>query len=203
MIARALLALLVALPISVVGVGTAAHRINQLLDPCVEWGVGEAGGGYLGPHDPCGQRTGFGETRTQAYLTIAAVQGVMLLAAVLGVWGAARSRPKMMLLAGILTIFEMFPTAFSVWPLALLTGAGFIYMGLEDQRQTNLIRPTELPGWNDLGNIVVDDECDHHHQKHKADLEHCFLHLHAEISPQQHLDQQGQNNAAVQNRNRE
>jgi hypothetical protein len=135
---RTLLLLLIALPISAVAIGTAARTVNELFDPCVSWGIGESGAGHIYPHDPCGTHTGYEKTRTQTCITLAAIQGVMLLAAVLGIWGAARSRPKIMLLAGIVMILEMIPTVFSAAPLAVLTGAGFIFMGIRLQNQQRL-----------------------------------------------------------------
>jgi len=54
-----------------------------------------------------------------------AVQGVILLAAVLGIWGTLRSRRWTVVLAGRPMVLEAFPLIFSFWPLALLAGAGF------------------------------------------------------------------------------
>jgi hypothetical protein len=58
---------------------------------------------------------------------LAAVQGVILLAAVLGIWGTVRSRQWMVVLAGCLMILEIFPTILSFFPLALLAGIGFFW----------------------------------------------------------------------------
>jgi len=131
---RVLRSPLVVLPVSAVAIGTASHTLAQLADPCVTWGVGDSGIGYIRPHDLCGVHTGMGETRTEAGLMLAGIQGGMLLAAVLGVWGAARPRPKIMLLGGILMTLEMIPSVFSICPLAVLTGSVLIYPGLRNQR---------------------------------------------------------------------
>src|ERR1022692_2190670 len=55
------------------------------------------------------------------------VPGVILLAAVLGVWGTIRSREWIVILAGCLMISEVFPLVLSFWPLALLAGLGFFW----------------------------------------------------------------------------
>ena len=133
---RVVLTLLIALPMAAIAIGTAFHKLDQLNDPCAAWDVGSSGSGYIHPGDPCSQRSGYGETKEQAYLMLAGVQGVILLAGILAVWGAAAS-PKLMLLAGVLMILEAPPLLFSIGPLALLTGAGLICVGirLPDRRK--------------------------------------------------------------------
>jgi len=69
---------------------------------------------------------GDSRTRTQAALSTAAVQGVILVAAALGIWGTIRSRQAAVIVAGLLMLLEMIPTLFSAAPLALLAGAGFL-----------------------------------------------------------------------------
>lgn len=127
---RVVLTLLIALPMTAIAVATASHKLDQLNDPCAAWGVSNSGSGYIHPHDPCSQRSGHSQTKAEAYGVPAGVQGVILLAAMLAVWGAAASRPKVVLLGGVLMIFEAPPLIFSIWPLALLTGGGLIYMGI-------------------------------------------------------------------------
>jgi hypothetical protein len=133
MLGRVALTVLIALPMAGVAVGTAFHKMDELSDPCATWGLGNSGSGYIHPGDPCSQRSGYGETKDEAYLVLAAVQGVILLAATLAIWGAAGSRPKMMLIGGVLMVLEAAPLVFSLWPLALLSGAGLIYMGIRLQ----------------------------------------------------------------------
>jgi hypothetical protein len=60
-------------------------------------------------------------------MMLVAVQGVILLAAVLGIWGTLRARQWMVVLAGCLMILEAIPLMFSLWPLALLAGVGFFW----------------------------------------------------------------------------
>ena len=78
------------------------------------------------PTVPCTQYGGEGETKAHAVLMLASVQGVILAAAALGIWGAIRSRRVALIAAGCAMLLEVFPTMFSVWPLALLAGVGFL-----------------------------------------------------------------------------
>src|SRR6266851_2439692 len=52
-----------------------------------------------------------------------------------------------------------------------------------------------------LGNIVVENEHHDGHQENHAHLQHCFLHLHAQIPAHENLNGQHQNEAAVENGN--
>ena len=51
-----------------------------------------------------------------------------------------------------------------------------------------------------LRDVVVDCECDHGHQEHEPKLEHRFLHAQAQIAAHEHLHQQQEDDAAVQDR---
>lgn len=125
--ARTWFAVLFALPISVVAIGSAANIAGDLVNPCVVWGASNSASFDGTANDACKQGKGEGETRLRAVVTIVAVQGVILLAAVLGIWGTVRSRQWIVVLAGCLMIFEAFPLLFSFWPLALLAGVGFFW----------------------------------------------------------------------------
>jgi hypothetical protein len=125
--ARTWLAVLVALPISIVAIGSMAFTFSELLNPCVVWGASNSGSVYRSADRPCKEGKGVGETRMRAGFEMAAVPGVILLAAVLGVWGTIRSREWIVVLAGCLMILEVFPLVFSFWPLALLAGVGFFW----------------------------------------------------------------------------
>jgi hypothetical protein len=61
----------------------------------------------------------------RAVVTMIAVQGVILLAAVLGISGTVRPRQWIVVLAACLMTLEAVPLVFSFWPLALLAGVGF------------------------------------------------------------------------------
>jgi hypothetical protein len=125
--ARTWLAVLAALPISIVAIGSATFIFSDLVNPCVVWGASNSGSLYISANHPCKEGKGVGETRIRAGIMLVAVQGVILLAAVLGIWGTVRSRQWMVVLAGCLMILEVFPTVFSFWPLALLAGVGFLW----------------------------------------------------------------------------
>jgi hypothetical protein len=125
---RMLLALVFGLPISVIAVGSASYTFRQLSDPCVTWGAGHSVG--LPTSGPCNQLTGNSETKMRAIMTMVAVPGVILTAAVLGVWAAGRSRRWPMVIAACLMLLEVFPLVFSFWPLALLAGGGFLYLAV-------------------------------------------------------------------------
>ncbi|MGA2133864.1 MAG: hypothetical protein ABSH50_16335 [Bryobacteraceae bacterium] len=117
-------AVLVALPIALVAIGSVAYFFSQIASPCVVW----RGSGSLpaSASHSCRQITGQDETTLRAAAEAVAVQGVILLAAALGIWGAIRSRQTAVIIAGLLMLLEMIPTMFSVAPLALLAGVGFL-----------------------------------------------------------------------------
>jgi hypothetical protein len=65
-------------------------------------------------------------TRTQAALSVVAVQGVILAAAALAIWGAIHTRQRLVIIAGLIMLLEIIPTLFSASPLVLLAGVGFL-----------------------------------------------------------------------------
>ena len=140
-LARSWLAVIISLPVCCVAVRAIAIEVADLSDPCVEWGAAEDGSFRRGAGDGCAQRTGFAETRTLAEARTAAVPGMILLAAVLGVWGAARSRRKMTAIGALLVILEAIPLVFSLWPLPLLAGAGFLWLARRDLEPPYPTRP--------------------------------------------------------------
>ena len=117
-------AVLVALPISTFAIGSVASFSFELTSPCVLWP--DSGGYVASASHPCREVTGLGETRMRASIEAAAVPGMILMAAALGIWGAVRSRQAVVIVAGLLMVLEMIPTIFSVAPLALLAGVGFL-----------------------------------------------------------------------------
>ncbi len=121
-------AALAVLPVSAVSFGSSIYIIGELTNPCVVWGGGNThtGAGTQTAADPCTQHSGEGETRVHAVLMLAGVQGVILAAAALGIWGAVRSRRVALIAAGCVMLLEMFPTIFSTWPLALLADLGLL-----------------------------------------------------------------------------
>jgi len=125
--ARIWLAVLLAAPITIVAIGSTAYIFSELVSPCVIWAASDSGRVYTRLPATCKEGKGEGETKMRGAMMLAAVQGVILLAAVLGIWGTVRSRQWMVVLAGCLMILEVFPTMFSVFPLALLAGIGFFW----------------------------------------------------------------------------
>lgn len=119
--------MLFALPVGAFAIGVITVNVIDQLNPCITW----APNSYSRtPHDSCREHTIRGDTRIQA-ATAMAVYGVIPVAAVLGIWAAARSRRRMMFIAACLMLFETIPLLIDLWPalLGLLAGAGFIYLG--------------------------------------------------------------------------
>ena len=122
-------AVLVALPISIVAIVSLAYDVSQLASPCVGWGGGNVRASTGA--SPCKQYTVDSRTRTQAARWLLGVQGGILLATALGIWGTVRSRQAMVIVAGLLILLEMIPLLFSFWPLALLAGAGLLLVACQ------------------------------------------------------------------------
>ncbi len=127
-------AVLFALPVSLMAIRAVTQDLNELSDPCVAWGVSDSSGSgsfHRRGNDACMQWSSHEETRTWAVTRMVGFPGVILLAAVLGIWGASCSLRRMMFLAAALMLFEALPLAMGLWgmPLALLAGGGFLYMG--------------------------------------------------------------------------
>lgn len=118
-------AILITLPISIVAIASIANYVAELTSPCVVWG----GGNFHKAADvktTCKQYSGDSRTRSQAVLWMAGVPGVILMAAVLGVWGAVTSKKIILVVAGLLMLPEVVLLVFSFWPLALLAGVGLL-----------------------------------------------------------------------------
>ncbi|MGA3026087.1 MAG: hypothetical protein ABSF98_15065 [Bryobacteraceae bacterium] len=126
------LAVLLALPVCLVAVRAIGIEVSDFFDPCFSWAVPNPGTGFIRANDPCVEHSGTSETKIQAAVRTAGVSGVIILAAVLGIWGEARSRRKMTAIGACLMILEAIPLVFSVWPLPLLAGAGFIWLARRD-----------------------------------------------------------------------
>src|ERR1039457_1292732 len=89
------LAVLFALPVSLMAIRAVTQDLIELNDPCVTWGQTDSGGGFGSFHrrgtDSCMQWSSHEETRTWAVTRMVGFPGVILLAAVLGIWAAACS----------------------------------------------------------------------------------------------------------------
>ena len=135
-----LVAVLASLPIGLLAVRGVALQVRDLLDPCLQWGESNSGSSMIPPRgvppgSPCYTRvSGTSETRQGSIIRTALVSGGILAAIVLGVFGAARSRPGLVATAAGLMLVEAVPLIFSVAPLALLSGGVFLWVA-------NQIRP--------------------------------------------------------------
>lgn len=70
------LAALLALPISIVAIASAAYIFSELVNPCVIWRASDSGSLYSSAHAPCKEVKGEGETRIRACIMLVVVQGV-------------------------------------------------------------------------------------------------------------------------------
>jgi hypothetical protein len=75
-------------------------------DPCQEWGIRSGGSHAIRPGDPCQRWSGTSETKAQAVLRLALVQGVILLAGGLAVAAGWRAAAGPALAAGLLMAGE-------------------------------------------------------------------------------------------------
>jgi hypothetical protein len=126
---RTWLAVLFVLPVGAIAIGLITVDVIDQLNPCVTWAPNST---YRrSSHDPCKEHVIRGDSRIQAATMMVVFPGVILVAAVLGIWAAARSRRRMMFIAACLMLFETIPLLIEVWlaPLALLAGGGFMYLG--------------------------------------------------------------------------
>jgi hypothetical protein len=136
LLARTLLAMLFALPVSLLAIHALTLDLSELSDPCIAWGASDSGGSdglHWRGNDPCMQWSSHDESRAWAVTRMVGFPGLILLAAVVGIWAAACSLRRMMFLVAILMLFEAVPLAIGLWgmPLALLAGGGFLYTGYQ------------------------------------------------------------------------
>jgi hypothetical protein len=130
--AKALI-IVAAIPALLLGVGSIFAQLPQFGNPCVTWGAGDNATAVLTRDDACTQRTVVGETKQTAAVRIVLVPGVLLLGAVLGIWGTLRKSWKLSLISGSLLLLEAIPLALTVWPLPLLAGGAFLWAAAEDR----------------------------------------------------------------------
>jgi hypothetical protein len=123
-------AILVTLPISAVAVGTLAWGVGQMFSPCLGWG-----GKPPAPNRSCNAYSTASQTRIQALLSALPLQGVIILAALLGVWGTVRLRQLPVVGAGLLMLLEAIPLLWSAAPLAVLAGIGLLVLAYRMENQ--------------------------------------------------------------------
>ena len=124
---RILLVCSLAAPVAGVALWSIGHTARDLLNPCTTWGypLDQPVSVRLGPHDICRARSVHVESKAGATLQAAIVPGGMLIASLLAVTGVFRSRRRMMIAAGIGLLAETL-VAFTISPLTLIAGAGFL-----------------------------------------------------------------------------
>ena len=127
------LVIVAAIPALLLAASSIGAQVSQFANPCVTWGAGENAAAVLTRDDLCRQRTMMGETEQAAAVRIILVPGVLLLAAVLGIFGTARENWKLSLIAGSVLLLEAIPLALTVWPLPLLAGGAFLWAAAEDR----------------------------------------------------------------------
>jgi len=123
-----LLTIVIALPLSVIAMVALVKELSDQFNPCVRWEPAAFGSYRMGAGERCAQMTVRSETRSQAAIRVLAVPGVIVFGAVIGVLGTARRRPMLVFAAACLMFIEALPLVFSFWPLALVTGAWFLYV---------------------------------------------------------------------------
>jgi hypothetical protein len=140
-----LVAMVASLPIGLVAIRAVAMEVRDLSDPCMHWGQSSDWGyGTIAPFsarssDPCATHvSGTSQTRAGAIMRTLLVPGGILAAIVLGVFGAARSRPWLVGIGAGLMLLEAVPLIFSVAPLALLSGGVFLWVASQ-------VRPSGSP----------------------------------------------------------
>jgi hypothetical protein len=124
-----LLVLLAASPIAAIAVWSISHTAIELADPCTKWNTPpeQAEYGHLGVHDPCRTFKVTAESKVRATIRAAIVPGGCLLSALLAVAGAALSRRRVVIAAGIGMLAETL-VAFTLAPLTLVAGVSFLLL---------------------------------------------------------------------------
>lgn len=128
-----LLAVLASLPLGLVAMRAVVLEVRDLRDPCLHWGERFDSGSAIifasaRPGRPCATRvSGTAETKSASIIRTLLVSGGLLAAIALGILGVARSKYNLVFLAGW-SMFLVIPIVFSVAPLAMLAGAGFLWV---------------------------------------------------------------------------
>jgi hypothetical protein len=131
-----LAAALVALPVSLVAIASMAYCGANLVSPCVGWGGKPPA--VLTAKATCKVYTVDWRTRAQAVFSAAGVQGVILLAAALALWGTVHLRQLAVVGSALLMLLEIFPMLFSFAPLALFAGVGLFVVAYRMPNQMAL-----------------------------------------------------------------
>jgi hypothetical protein len=124
-----LLVCLAASPVAIIAVWSIRHAVIEFADPCTVWDYPpeQPVQVHIGPHDACRSRSVHTESKALAAITAAIVPGGVLLAALLAVAGAALSRRRVLIAAGIGMLAETI-VVFSIAPLTLVAGVSFLLL---------------------------------------------------------------------------
>lgn len=124
-----LLVLVAAAPVAGVALWSLNRTWIELSDPCGSWDYppGQPVYTHVGPHDPCRARSVHMESKARAAIRAAIVPGGLLAATMLAIAGAAVSRRRVMIAAGIGMLTETL-VVFSIAPLTLLVGVSFLLL---------------------------------------------------------------------------
>jgi hypothetical protein len=125
-----LLTVLVVLPAGYFTVWSISDTLGELLDPCLHWGMGSSVSydlpAYPRSDDPCGGSfRGTSETKVRAVITAMLVPGLLLMACILALIGAAISRPGLLVVAACVMFLEALPL-YSVTLFAVPTGGALM-----------------------------------------------------------------------------
>ena len=118
-------------------IARSSDTVIELTDPCGTWNYPPEQPVYIhvGAHDPCRTPSAHTESKARAATRSAVVPGGLLVAAMLAVAGAALSRRRVMIAAGIGMLAET-PVVFSIAPLTLVVGVGFLLLSRRVQARS-------------------------------------------------------------------
>jgi hypothetical protein len=123
------LAALIALPVVSFVAWSATNTMRRLNDPCVEWGVTGELERAVAPGCRSFQSTT--QTKKQAVTWLILLQGGMLIAAVAGLIGAIRARPKFSVAGAAILLLVAIPAMFSIGLLLLAESALLLVVARE------------------------------------------------------------------------
>jgi len=124
-----LLVFVAASPIAAIAIWSISHTVIELSDPCASWNYPPEQPVYMqvGPHDACRALSVHTESKARAAIRAAIVPGGLLLSATLAVTGAALSRRRVVITAGIGMLAETL-VVFTIAPLTLVVGVSFLLL---------------------------------------------------------------------------
>ena len=124
-----LLVFVAAAPVAGIALWSISRTVIELADPCGTWNDPPEQPVHIqiGPHDACHARSVHSESRARAAIRSAVVPGGLLVAAMMAVAGAALSRRRVLIAAGIGMLTETL-VVFTIAPLTLVVGVSFLLL---------------------------------------------------------------------------